>query len=189
MIVLANNSIKKPSVPKAPKKVNQPKPIKVNRPSFSDIQQGYVKNPEPKQPEPKQPEPKQSESKQTEPKQSDKSDLKDFKDEYKNAKPTESSKPQGLVDKVGTKAFNKGLKAADTVAKAKYGESYDQGKKIVAKPMEKKLKKNGMSEESAKKFVQTGQVDSLKDAKAVSDTMGDVAMPGVGRLRRFRKKN
>ena len=86
MIVLANNSIKKPSVPKAPKKVNQPKPIKVNRPSSSDIQQGYVKNPEPKQ----------SESKQTEPKQSDKSDLKDFKDEYKNAKPTESSKPQGL---------------------------------------------------------------------------------------------
>lgn len=185
---MANNSIKKPSVPKAPKKVNQPKPIKVNRPSSSDIQQGYVKSPEPKQPEPKQPEPKQSESKQIEPKQSDKSDLKDFKDEYKNAKPTESSKPQGLVDKVGTKAFNKGLKAADTVAKAKYGESYDQGKKIVAKPMEKKLKKNGMSEESAKKFVQTGQVDSLKDAKAVSDTMGDVAMPGVGRLRRFRKK-
>lgn len=175
--------IKKPNMSKAPKQV------KINRPSSSNVQQGYVKNPEPKQPELNQSEPKQSNKDFND--KSDKSinsDLNDFADEYKNAKPTESSKPQGLVDKVGTKAFNKGLKAADSVGKAKYGDAYTQGKKVAAKPIEKKLKKNGMSEESAKKFAQTGQVDSLKDAKAVSDTMADTVMPGAGKVRRFRKK-
>lgn len=118
--------IKKPNMSKAPKQV------KINRPSSGNVQQGYVKNPEPKQPELNQSEPKQSNKDFND--KSDKSinsknDLNDFADEYKKAKPTESSKPQGLIDKVGTKAFNKGLKATDSVAKAKYGSAYSAGKK------------------------------------------------------------